>query len=97
MVLNLGVITPMGVMKPFLRGNEVFLKLKIQFRVKFSKLINNNQGREFSANLRNSADFRPPGALRLPQEPPNSIKKSKFSGFPPISSFSIPVPDNKNM
>lgn len=28
-VLKLGVITPMGVMKPFLRGNEVFLKLKI--------------------------------------------------------------------
>ncbi len=30
-VLKLGVIIPMGVMKPFLRGNEVFLKLKILY------------------------------------------------------------------
>ena len=57
----------MGVMKPFLRGNEVFLKLEIQFRVKFSKLINNNQGREFSANLRDSADFRGFSAARSPE------------------------------
>ena len=51
------------------------------------------QAWKFSSDSRNSLDFRPPEALRLPQIAYKNKKFPDFLGFPRISLFSIPIPD----